>query len=119
MKDKLWHKNVLDCCTIDGACAINKFFKHWDGRRLVIHNTEMPIKCFVAPLEFTFLADWYFTKRGIKDKVDIHFITPLPSAFTKPKSSFILGDLSEKKNINLVPDFHIARVYNDEKKVVS
>lgn len=57
MKDKLCHKNVLDCCTIDGACAINKFFKHWDGGRLVIHTAEMPIECFVAPLEFTFLAD--------------------------------------------------------------
>ena len=48
--------------------------------------TEMPIKCPVAPLEFVFLADSYFTEKGIRDKVDIHFVTPLPGAFTKPKA---------------------------------
>jgi sulfide:quinone oxidoreductase len=119
MKDKLWYKNVFDFYTIEGACALGNLFKHWDGGRLVIHITEMPIKCPVAPLEFAFLADWYFTERGIRDKVDIHFVTPLPGAFTKPRASAILGDFLEKKNIKLVTDFNIARVDNDEKKIVS
>lgn len=118
MKDKLWHKNIFDFYTIDGACALRNFFKHWDGGKLVIHITEMPIKCPVAPLEFAFLADWYFTERGIRDKVDIHFVTPLPGAFTKPRASSILGDFLEKKNIKLITDFTIARVDNDEKKIV-
>jgi sulfide:quinone oxidoreductase len=119
MKDKLWYKNVFDFYTIEGACALRNFFKHWDGGKLVIHITEMPIKCPVAPLEFAFLADWYFTERGIRDKVDIHFVTPLPGAFTKPRASAILGDFLEKKNISLVPEFNIARVDNNEKKIVS
>ncbi|MCX8057652.1 MAG: NAD(P)/FAD-dependent oxidoreductase [Ignavibacteria bacterium] len=119
MKDKLWYKNVFDFYTIEGACALGNFFKHWEGGKLVIHITEMPIKCPVAPLEFAFLADWYFTERGIRDKVDIHFVTPLPGAFTKPRASAILGDFLEKKNIKLIPDFNIARVDNDEKKIVS
>lgn len=119
MKDKLWYKNVFDFYTIEGACALANFFKRWEGGKLVIHITEMPIKCPVAPLEFAFLADWYFTERGIRDKVDIHFVTPLPGAFTKPRASAILGDFLEKKNIKLVTDFNIARVDNDEKKIVS
>lgn len=119
MKDKLWYKNIFDFYTIEGACALANFFKRWEGGKLVIHITEMPIKCPVAPLEFAFLADWYFTERGIRDKVDIHFVTPLPGAFTKPRASAILGDFLEKKNIKLVPDFNIARVDNDEKKIVS
>jgi len=119
MKDKLWYKNVFDFYTIEGACALQKFFKHFEGGKLVIHITEMPIKCPVAPLEFAFLADWYFTERGIRDKVDIHFVTPLPGAFTKPRASAILGDFLEKKNIKLITDFNIARVDNEEKKIVS
>lgn len=119
MQDKLWYKNIFDFYTIDGACALSRFFKHWEGGKLVIHITEMPIKCPVAPLEFAFLADWYFTEKGIRDKVDIHFVTPLPGAFTKPRASAILGDFLEKKNIKLVTDFNIARVDNDEKKIVS
>lgn len=119
LKDKLWHKSIFDFYTIEGACALANFFKHWEGGKLVINITEMPIKCPVAPLEFAFLADWYFTERRMRDKVDIHFVTPLPGAFTKPKASLILGDFLEKKNIRLTTDFNIARVDNDEKKIIS
>ncbi|MHB1687776.1 MAG: type III sulfide quinone reductase, selenoprotein subtype [Ignavibacteriaceae bacterium] len=119
MKGELWHKSIFDFYTIEGACALADFFKHWEGGKLVLHITEMPIKCPVAPLEFVFLADSYFTEQGIRDKVDIHFVTPLPGAFTKPKASEILGDFLSKKNIHLTTDFNIARVDNQNKKIIS
>ena len=43
----------------------------------------MPIKCPVAPLEFTFLADAFFTEQGMRDRVEITYVTPLEGAFTK------------------------------------
>ncbi len=119
LKDKLWYKNIFDFYTIDGAVALRDFFKHWEGGKMVLNITEMPIKCPVAPLEFVFLADWYFTERGIRDKVDIHFVTPLPGAFTKPRAASILGDFLDKKNIRLTTEFNIARVDNDNKKIIS
>lgn len=119
MQDKLWYKDIFEFYTVDGACALGNLFKHWQGGKLVIHITEMPIKCPVAPLEFAFLSDWYFTDKGIRDNVDITFVTPLPGAFTKPRASAILGDFLDKKNIKLVTDFNISRVDNDEKKIIS
>lgn len=119
MKDKLWYKNIFDFYTIEGACALRNFFKHWDGGKLVLNITEMPIKCPVAPLEFVFLADWFFTEKGMRDKVDIHFVTPLPGAFTKPRAASILGDFLDKKNIHLTTDFNIGKVDNENKKIVS
>jgi sulfide:quinone oxidoreductase len=119
MKDGQWHKSIFDFYTIEGACALAEFFKRWQGGKLVINITEMPIKCPVAPLELAFLADWYFTERGIRDKVDIHFVTPLPGAFTKPRASAILGDFLDKKNIHLTTEYNIARVDNENKKIVS
>jgi len=119
MKDSLWHKNVFDFYTIEGACALKQFFKYWEGGKLVIHITEMPIKCPVAPLEFAFLADSYFTEKGIRDKVDIEFVTPLDGAFTKPRASAILGDFLNKKNIKLTTEFGIARVDNENKTIVN
>ena len=119
LKGELWYKNVFDFYTIEGACALSNFFKHWEGGKLVLNITEMPIKCPVAPLEFVFLADSYFTERGMRDKVEIHFVTPLPGAFTKPKASSILGDFLDKKNIKLTTDFSIARVDNEQKKIIS
>jgi sulfide:quinone oxidoreductase len=119
LKDGLWYKNIFDFYTIEGACALADFFKHWEGGNLVLNITEMPIKCPVAPLEFVFLADSYFTERGIRDKVNIHFVTPLPGAFTKPRASAILGDFLSKKNIHLTTEFNIARVDNENKKIIS
>ena len=119
MTEELWYKNIFDFYTVEGSVALANFFKYWEGGKLVLNITEMPIKCPVAPLEFVFLADWYFTEKGIRDKVDIHFVTPLPGAFTKPKASEILGDILDKKNIHLTSDFNIARVDNENKKIVS
>jgi len=119
MKDSQWQKSIFDFYTVEGACALAEFFKRWQGGKLVINITEMPIKCPVAPLEFAFLADSYFTERGIRDKVDIHFVTPLPGAFTKPRASAILGDFLDKKNIHQTTEYSIARVDNENKKIVS
>jgi len=114
-----WHKNIFDFYTIEGASALARFFKYWEGGKLVLNITEMPIKCPVAPLEFVFLADWWFTEQGIRDKVDIHFVTPLPGAFTKPKASKVFGDFLGKKNIHLTSEFNIARVDSENNKIVS
>ena len=94
MKDSLWHKSIFDFYTIEGACALQNCFKHWEGGKLVINITEMPIKCPVAPLEFAFLADWYFTEKGIRDKVEIHFVT-LKNAVKKNEINYVEeGELS-------------------------
>jgi sulfide:quinone oxidoreductase len=119
LKDKLWQKEIFDFYTYEGALALHKFFKNWEGGKLVMAITELPYKCPVAPIEFVCLADEYFTKRGIRDKVDITFVTPLPGAFTKPIATKLLGTMLEEKNIKVIPDFYIERVDNDKKTLVS
>lgn len=105
-----WRKNIFDFYTPDGAAALARNLKYWKGGRMVLNIAEMPIKCPVAPLEFLFLADWYFHERGIRDKVELVLSTPLPGAFTKPRASAILGEMLAEKNILLEPDFNIMEV---------
>ena len=114
-----WQKNVFDFYTLEGATALSRFLKFWKGGRLVLNVAEMPIKCPVAPLEFLFLADWYFHQRGMRDDVEIIFATPLPGAFTKPRASALLGDLLERKGILLEPDFNIMQVNQDQQLIQS
>ncbi len=119
LKGDGWYKNIFDFYTLEGACNLQKFLKFWQGGKLVLNITEMPIKCPVAPLEFLFLADWWFTEKGIRDKVDLTFVTPLPGAFTKPRAAQILGDFLQKKNINLVPEFSTGSVDSKANKIRS
>ncbi|MBN1998080.1 NAD(P)/FAD-dependent oxidoreductase [candidate division KSB1 bacterium] len=119
LKDAGWYQNIFDFYTIEGACNLQKFFKHWEGGKLVLNITEMPIKCPVAPLEFLFLADWWFTEKGMRDKVDLTFVTPLPGAFTKPKAAQILGSFLDDKNIHLQAEFSTGRVDHANNKIIS
>jgi sulfide:quinone oxidoreductase len=100
-----WQESMFDFYTLDGAMKLRDKLAAWPGGRLVIDIVEMPIKCPVAPLEFAFLADSFFTERGMRDKVDITYVTPLDSAFTKPACSASLTHLLAEKGISLVTEF--------------
>jgi sulfide:quinone oxidoreductase len=113
-----WQKSVFDFYTYEGALALRNKLRDFKEGKLVVHITEMPIKCPVAPLEFAFLADSYFTKKGIRDKVEITYVTPLSGAFTKEFCSKSLGYLLEEKNIKLETDFAIERVDFENNKIV-
>jgi len=113
-----WHKSVFDFYTYEGAKNLRNKLRNWKGGKLVVHICEMPIKCPVAPLEFAFLADSYFINKGMRDKVDISFVTPMPGAFTKPKATEALTYLLDQKNIKVVPDFNIEHVDGENNKIV-
>jgi len=114
-----WRQSIHDFYTYDGAIALAKKLRTWEGGRLVVNIMEVPYKCPVAPMEFIFLADWYFHERQMRDKVDLKLVTPLPGAFTKPRASRLLGDTLENKNIGLVTEFYPERVEPDTKVLVS
>ena len=119
LKGELWRKSIFDFYTFDGAMALAAKLKTWPGGKLVVNITEMPIKCPVAPLEFLFLADEFFTRQGLRQQVDLRLVTPLSGAFTKPKASEHLGHMLTERNILVTPDFNIASVDNDRKVIVS
>jgi sulfide:quinone oxidoreductase len=112
-----WQKNIFDFYTPEGAWALREALEKFTSGKLVLQIMDMPIKCPVAPLEFVFLADDYFKKRGIRNDVTITYVTPLSGAFTKPVASAKLSHLLEDKNINLVTDFYVETVLSDQNKL--
>ncbi|MFC2110117.1 NAD(P)/FAD-dependent oxidoreductase [Bacteroidota bacterium] len=118
MLGKNWQKSIFDFYTYEGSLALRNKLREWKGGKLVIHITEMPIKCPVAPLEFAFLADSYFIEKGMRDKVDITYVTPLDGAFTKPACSNSLSYLLKEKNIKLETDFAIEHIDNESNEIV-
>lgn len=113
-----WRKSIFDFYTLEGAIALRDALATWKGGRLVVNVVDMPIKCPVAPLEFCFLADAFFTKRGIREKVEIIYATPLDGAFTKPVASGELTHLLRDKGIELVTEFSAGQV-DGERGVLS
>jgi len=105
-----WRRTIFDFYSSQGAAALRQALAGFDSGRLVVHVTDMPIKCPVAPLEFTFLADAMLREKGIRDRVELVFVTPLPGAFTKPIAAAHLGTMLEERGVVLEPDFLVERI---------
>lgn len=105
-----WRESVHEFYSLEGAERLGYALDCFVGGRVVVNVVEMPIKCPVAPLEFAFLADAYFTNCGIRDKVEIVYATPLDGAFTKPVAAKSLGHLLEEKGILLETEFNTGRI---------
>ncbi len=119
MDEGEFRKSIHEFYTYEGAVALAEKLRGWQGGRLVVHITEMPIKCPVAPLEFTFLADAYFSEQGMRDQVEITYVTPLEGAFTKPVSSKYLGDMLDERKVALEADFMLERIDPEAKTLIS
>ena len=114
-----WGTTVHEFYSYEGSCRLAGKLRTWPGGRLVVHITEMPIKCPVAPLEFSFLADAFFRSRGMRDNVQLTFVTPLDAAFTKPIAAAAFGSTLADKGIDVVPDFLVERVDGDRGSLVA
>lgn len=103
-------RDVFTFYELDQALALQNAMDKMEEGRLVIDVAEMPIKCPVAPIEFAFLADYYFHLRGIRERIDITLVTPFSGAFTKPVANKILSNVAQEKRINIVPNFSMESV---------
>ncbi len=114
-----WQKDIFDFYTLEGSLELYKKLKYFNSGKVVLNIAEVPYKCPIAPLEFVFMADWFFTVNGVRDKVDIEFVTPLDNVFTKPVAAKILSEFAVKKNIKVTPYFDLAQVNAEEKTIES
>ena len=114
-----WRHSIFDFYTLEGAEALGEALEMFDGGRLVVHITDMPIKCPVAPLEFTFLAEAWLRERGLRDQVELVFVTPLDGAFTKPVASAQLGGMLDERKVLVETDFLVERIDPERKVLVS
>jgi sulfide:quinone oxidoreductase len=114
-----WNERVFTFYDLEGAVALERALAGFDHGRLVVNVVDMPVKCPVAPLEFCFLADWFFEERGVRDDVTITYVTPLDGAFTKPTASRTLAGLLDDKHVDLVTEFNTGEVDGVAGKLVS
>ena len=119
MLGEQWHQEIGEFYTYEGALALRRQLENWRGGELVVHITELPIKCPVAPLEFSFLVDDWLRQRGLREDTELVFVTPLDGAFTKPVASAALGGLLDRRNITVIPDFMVERIDQERQVLVS
>jgi sulfide:quinone oxidoreductase len=110
---------VNEIYTLQGAIELHKKLKYFKSGRVVLNIAELPFKCPVAPIEFVLMADWFFTKTGVRNRVEIEFVSPLGSIFTKPVAAKKFGEFASLKNVKFTGNFDIAQVNAQEKTIES
>jgi sulfide:quinone oxidoreductase len=114
-----WQESVFTFYDLPGATALRDALDRFDGGRLVVDIVDMPIKCPVAPIEFTFLADSYLRERGLRERTKLTLATPLDGCFTKPVASRHLTHLLGEKEIELEVEFAAGEVDGAGGRLVS
>jgi sulfide:quinone oxidoreductase len=105
-----WNETAFTFYSTEGATALARALERFRGGRLVVDIVDMPIKCPVAPIEFTFLADWFLRGRGVRGDTELVLATPLDGCFTKPIASQHLTYLLEQKGVGLEVEFAAGEV---------
>jgi sulfide:quinone oxidoreductase len=114
-----WQERAFTFYTLDGAAALRDALRTFEGGRLVVNMIDLPVKCPVAPLEFCFLADWHFKQRGVRDRVQIEYVTSLDGAFTKATCNRELSSLLDAKGIGVTTEFNTGEVDATTGRLVS
>jgi sulfide:quinone oxidoreductase len=115
----VWGEDVFSFYTLEDAVALRRKMKYFDSGKVVLNIAEFPYKCPIAPIEFVFMADWFFQVNGVRDKVEIEFVTPVDNIFTKPVAAKALRAFADKKNIKVTSHFDLAKVNANEKTIES
>jgi sulfide:quinone oxidoreductase len=96
--------------TADAAQELRRGLDAFTGGRIVIGIAGMPYKCPPAPLEVAFLIEAELRQRGLREKSELHFCSPIGRAFTIESVSAMATPILEQKGIELHTFFNVETI---------
>jgi sulfide:quinone oxidoreductase len=87
--------------TAAASARLRKALDAFTGGKILIGIAGIPYKCPPAPLEVAFLIDSELRERGLRDKSEIQFLSPINRAFTIESVSEMATPIFEEKGIDV------------------
>ncbi|MEP7379917.1 MAG: FAD/NAD(P)-binding oxidoreductase [Chloroflexota bacterium] len=103
--------------TADAARSMRAALDAFSGGSIVVAIAGMPYKCPPAPLEVSFLIEAELRQRGLRDKSQVHFCSPIGRAFSIETVSEMATPVLEEKGIELHTFFNVEAI-DPARKVV-
>jgi sulfide:quinone oxidoreductase len=103
----------------EAAAKLRQALDGFTGGKVVVGIAGMPYKCPPAPLEVTFLIESELRERGLRDKSEIHYCSPIGRAFTIESVSEMATPILEQKGIELHTFFNVESIDPERKQVLS
>jgi sulfide:quinone oxidoreductase len=101
----------------EAAARLRTALDGFTGGRIVIGIAGMPYKCPPAPLEVAFLIEAELRERGLRERSELHFCSPIGRAFTIESVSDMATPILEERGIELHTFFNVETI-DPERKVI-
>lgn len=101
------------------AQRLRKALEEFHGGRVVIAIGGVPYKCPPAPAEAACQLDYFFHRKGIRDKVDIHYLSPLTRVFPLETVNPLVERVFREKGVKSTIMFNVESVDPREKVIRS
>jgi sulfide:quinone oxidoreductase len=101
------------------ALQLQRALDAFRGGRIVIGIASMPYKCPPAPLEVAFLIEAELRERGLRERSELHYCSPIGRAFTIESVSEMAAPELERKGIELHTFFNVEAIDPTRKVVLS
>lgn len=100
------------------ALQLKTALEEFDGGKLVVGVADIPYKCPPAPLEFVFKVEEYLTKRGLRDRTEITYLSPINRVFTIEPVSEMVTPMLVERGISYEVFFNVERI-DPERRIVT
>jgi sulfide:quinone oxidoreductase len=105
--------------TAEAARKLRHALDDFTGGQIVIGIASMPYKCPPAPLEVAFLIEAELRERGLRDRAEIHYCSPIGRSFTIESVDAMATPILEQKGIELHTFFNVEAIDRERKVVQS
>jgi len=105
--------------TAEAAASLRKALDAFTGGRIVIGIAGIPYKCPPAPLEVAFLIESELRERGLRDKTELTFLSPINRAFTIESVSDMATPIFEEKGIRVELLAGVSEIDAERKVVIT
>ena len=87
--------------------------------KIVVGIGGLPYKCPPSPNESAFMLDEYFRKKGIRDDVEIVYITPFTRIYSAESINEVIEPMYERRDIESITAFNTDTVDDEKKEITS
>jgi sulfide:quinone oxidoreductase len=94
----------------EAALRLHAALRDFEGGRVVVGVADIPYKCPPAPLEFTFMLDDYLRERGLRDKTEMLYLSPINRAFTIESVSEFVTPMLEDRGVQVETFFNTEEI---------
>ena len=101
----------------EGSEELREELANFESGHLVVSVMGVPHMCPVAPMEFSFLADDWFRKRGLRDDVKITYTYPANDIFGLEPIANWARPLMEERDIKTETLFNPEKIDPEEKVI--